>query len=69
MDSTVPRHNSARIRPHKARHRAMARDPRPDVDCLAEQIDAALCVGDEFSAALLRKATARLADRLIGGAR
>lgn len=46
---------------HQQRHRAMARHALPDVDCLADQIDAAQQLGDEYLAALLQRAAERLA--------
>ena len=50
---------------HHARHRVMVRHRSPSVDCLEEQTQAAEAMGDEYLAAILRKATARLADRLM----
>jgi hypothetical protein len=54
------RRQHSRRRDHVQRHRDMARFPAVELDCILEQIDAAEFAGDEYLAALLRKAADRL---------
>lgn len=65
MSPTNHPERSALASAHQARHRVMARRPRPDVDCLEEQAQAAEAMGDEYLTALLRTATSRLASQLM----
>jgi hypothetical protein len=49
---------------HADRHRTMARTLSVDLDCIADLIDAADQAGNEYAAALLRKAADAIARRV-----